>query len=474
MRRASLTIVASISVTAGAHGQITVPPNREVDVLLNQIDGRTPRLEAIRNAAYGSGVVAASVDNGVLTVLRIAEDEIDVLASRGGFAPGSASRVVDVQFDTSGIFGGGLYVTVAERDDPPPGQRTTLLEIAADGTVAEHWTVGGGSDWTSFRFALTDGSGGYTPGGYLFDGNISGGTEFWYMTPPSPIVPSRISGNHVPPGRVDIDSVALQFDPNGNFDHSLLLADADDHDQICGIYAIKPNYGFTPVTDFVPLSERDYEDMEICRGGNFKPTPYLTDKVSQTIMWINDDFEHEHYAGGFTGIYSITFDTPGDYMYVSDSNGVYRIREASAPPGPRIIMQSPRTDVVHCDPAGIDALRLLFNEDVLFADMDVRVLDGSGVDVPFSVSGSNSSFMVISFGETLLDDTYTIEVHDTVMSVSTGRAFDGDDDGAAGGDASLTLRHMSVQSCPGDTDGDQDVDFADLEELLDHWGESCL
>ena len=48
-----VTVIASLSASA----QIQVPPGFVVDTLLDQIDGTTPRLEAIRNPDYGFGGV---------------------------------------------------------------------------------------------------------------------------------------------------------------------------------------------------------------------------------------------------------------------------------------------------------------------------------------------------------------------------------------------------------------------------------
>jgi len=69
-----------ILVTPTAFSQITIiPPGFAYDKLLDQIDGTTPRLEAISNPAYGYGVVAASIDNGILTVKRISYSSVEVL-----------------------------------------------------------------------------------------------------------------------------------------------------------------------------------------------------------------------------------------------------------------------------------------------------------------------------------------------------------------------------------------------------------
>ena len=84
-----------------------------MDTLLDQLDGKTPRLEAISNPAYGSGVIAASVDEDILRVLRISQSSVTLLTSVTEF-PGVPGRVsaFDIRFDRTGLFENQLYVSV--------------------------------------------------------------------------------------------------------------------------------------------------------------------------------------------------------------------------------------------------------------------------------------------------------------------------------------------------------------------------
>ena len=129
------TLLAAASRSASA--QIEVPEGFVVDVLLNPIDGTTPRLEAIRNPDYGFGVVAASVDNGILTILLISQSSIELLATMSGLP--EVSTVKTMRFDTSGLLGSELYVTVLiDLDCIPPGLvHTKLLQVSADTTITE-------------------------------------------------------------------------------------------------------------------------------------------------------------------------------------------------------------------------------------------------------------------------------------------------------------------------------------------------
>jgi hypothetical protein len=109
----------------------------------------------------------------------------------------------------------------------------------------------------------------------------------------------------------------------------------------------------------------------------------------------------------------------------------------------------------------VDSLRLLWSERVLFGNSDVTITNEDAALVPFSVSGSNSQFMIIAFGKVLLNNEYTITISDSVVSAETGAAIDGDNDGLAGGDAVLTMEHRD----PFDHDRDGDVDLLDFGEF---------
>ena len=87
MHRYTTLLMVFVVGSAGASGsaQILVPDGFVVEVLHDQIDGSTPHLEVIRNPAYGSGVVAASCDGGIVTVLRLSHSSIDVMGVHNRF-----------------------------------------------------------------------------------------------------------------------------------------------------------------------------------------------------------------------------------------------------------------------------------------------------------------------------------------------------------------------------------------------------
>jgi hypothetical protein len=137
-------------------------------------------------------------------------------------------------------------------------------------------------------------------------------------------------------------------------------------------------------------------------------------------------------------------------------------------PGPEIIMREPwvENDDVHTGASGVDSVQIMWSEAVLFDSNDVNIIDEEAIDVPFSISGNNSQQMIITFGEVLLNDKYTITIHDTVKSAaSPWIPIDGDKDGLAGGDAILVMEHRERL----DSDNDNDVDLFDFAQLAEKW-----
>ncbi len=128
--------------------------------------------------------------------------------------------------------------------------------------------------------------------------------------------------------------------------------------------------------------------------------------------------------------------------------------------GPTISMREPWVcaDDVHTCPSGVDSLRLLWSDEITFDANDVTISDETG-DVPFTVSGSESALMTITFFDTpLLNNKYMVTIYDSVISADGGVPIDGDVDGFAGGDAVLVMEHRD----PFDHDRDGDVDLLDF------------
>ena len=137
------------------------------------------------------------------------------------------------------------------------------------------------------------------------------------------------------------------------------------------------------------------------------------------------------------------------------------------PAGPVIVMMEPRTvhDDVHTGLAGLDPLRILWSEPIIFDGNDIDVVDEAGLPVAFSAGGSESAIMTIVFAEALIHDRYTVTIGDTVVGAETGYAIDGDENGAGGGDAVVFIEHRKRS----DLDNNNRVNLADLAYFADNW-----
>lgn len=458
-----IVILAILFVVSYASADPTVPSGFVIQKIIDRIDGQTPRLEAIRNSEYGSGVVLASMDKGTLNVLKISQGSIELTSVMSGFL--TSSRVATTRFDRTGIYNSKLFISVVSGTGANHYQ-TDLLKIESDGTITNVMTIGDPSDMLQLFFDFTNGSYGYTPGAYMEDHGKTNGTSLYHMNTAYSM--TKLSQNHLPSGRTDLDIMGMQFDSTGRYNNYLTMADSDTNtDNWAVIYQLKPDLSWTELTSKVRTSVINYRDICFSNGGSFNEMLYATDRVSQAVWAVDPNGVHNSFASGFNEIESITVDETGEFMYISDFGGVWRITSSTTVTGPQIVMQEPKvaSDGVFTDPSGGSSLRLLWNEPIIFNNTNVNITNANNVAVPFSVSGSNSPFMIIAFGNTLLNDKHTITINDSVVSADTGHSIDGDGDGIAGGDAIIVMEHRERH----DSDNDNDIDLVDLSELAEKW-----
>ena len=433
-----------------SNSQIAVPPGFAVDQLLGPIDGVTPALEAIRNPDYGFGVASATIENGILTVLRVSQSSLSIL---GTTVVALGSTVANVGFDTTGLFGNTLYVSVR---GPGTHPTTEFFCLSANGVVAS--VAGPIGPSKNYTFDFNGGIAGWSPGMYLEDRHVVSGSDFDHFAPPAMGgAPCGVGSWSVladdlkPPGRTDIDVRGMEFDETGVFDFALVMADTDTNcDHKSAIYKLDPTLSWAALYGPVSYTTRSYGDMTISAMGAFGPAGgmgplYVTETLRQEVMHVDSFGNHVTFATGFMGIFSISASEDGNSLFVSDGNGVFRIRPDTPEPGPTLVMREPKVepDDVHSGPSGVSTERLLFSESIVFMDDDLSVLNAWGQAVPFSASGSGSQFLAISFGEPLKNDTYTITVSDDVVGLSSGLQIDGNDDGVAGGDLVIVMKHRS-------------------------------
>ncbi len=459
-----LIVFLSISNT---QADVIVPEDFMIDKLMNQTDGQIPILTAITNYEYGFGVIAASIENGILIVRRLSQSSIDILGTKSGFATrGAGAEVYSVKFDNTGLYSNNLYLSVNETiDNDDDLEKTNIVEVLPNGEVDIKAFIGNNSDKLVFRFAFSNASNNYNSGISLEDAHVSDGTSFYYMD--SEFDFTKLSQNLLPAGRTDLDIKSMDFDPTSLYGSYLTMIDTDpNHDDKTVIYQLSSDLAWIELSTPVSTSVRAYRDMAFSNGGSFGEMLYVTDRISEAIMTVTPDGIHKEFAYGFTNIESISVSADGEHMFVSDENGIYRIRQNTVTVGPSIVMREPKVenDDVHSGDEGVDTVRILWNERVTFSNEDIEIKNEIGEEIAFSLVGSNTQFMLIVFGKILLNDKYYITIKDTVLSVGGNRSIDGDTDGIAGGDANFTMEHHGQTECEGETECTQVVTYAQPPE----------
>lgn len=480
-----LAVAACAVVASSVWADPTVPPGFVVDQLLGQpIDGVTPRIEAIRQPAFGSGMVGASIANGVLTVMRISLGEIDALATIGGIP--ANSFVLDIRFAPAELFGGDLFVSVLEPTGNPNLTITRFWRIGSNGSVVSMGPYGGGAgnDSLAFYLEFTGAASGYGAGAMLVDlagdpNDPLGGSSLWFLDAGG--TASRLAQHSVPAGRSDIDVRSIELDRTGAFGSNLLLADTDaNNDHFCLVYRLSPGLVWTAVNANVHTNTRYYRDMALSPGGLLGAFAYLSEARADTIERLAPDGTSTTFASGFNfstqsdnepgGSASLTIDDTGNIMYVADDSGIYRIRATGDEPGPVVIATTPSVPGASVlTGAAVASFRVVFNEPVSFTDADVTITNGAGNPVGFHATGSGSQFMLIGLVTPLKNDTYTVTLADSLKSVASAQPLDGDNNGIAGGDAVLSFKHF----CRADFTNDRLLDFFDLQGFLSQFAAGC-
>lgn len=137
------------------------------------------------------------------------------------------------------------------------------------------------------------------------------------------------------------------------------------------------------------------------------------------------------------------------------------------PPGPTVAMMEPKTmdDDVHTGPTGVDRLRVLFNEPVVFVPEDIAVVNEKGDSIPVTADGSGTAILILVWPQPLMHNRYTVTIRDTVVSAAGNIPIDGDQDGFSGGAAVIVMEHRRR----GDMDNNNRIDLADLVRIAEIW-----
>lgn len=462
-RAVAMTMLAP----AAALAQPQVPDGFTIRLIAPRLDGVTPQLEAIDDPSFGTGVLGATVSaDGILTVRLIEPSGTIRTIATSNQSPFRFAR--RIRLDSDGLIDGAIHVCLT-RFDSGDNYYSRLLSIDESGQATLRWTTGRD---LNYDFEYLAGPGAEPFAMVLLDGDAGGGTRLATMDQAYTL--TTRSTNSVPSGRTDTDVDGMARDVSGLYGGGLLLADSDcNTDNWSGVYELNNVAGggtYRLIGDLRRCADRNLNDIDVADQGIFGNQVFVTEGVSDQVQAIDPDGTYRAWATGFANVRALSIAPDGESMYVSDSFGVWLIRESGIEPGPVVIETSPSVPSGSLLTGGpVTSLRIIFNEPVDFTDADVTITDMDGDPVAFDASGSGSQFMLIGLGEPLDGDTYTVTIDDAVRSVATGEALDGDRDGVAGGDALLEFAH----ACAADFDGDGSLTLFDFLAFQNAFDAGC-
>ncbi|MEM7756235.1 MAG: hypothetical protein AAF297_11430, partial [Planctomycetota bacterium] len=148
--------------------------------------------------------------------------------------------------------------------------------------------------------------------------------------------------------------------------------------------------------------------------------------------------------------------------------------------GPRLLTHQPEAPVT--EPAGVAEARLYWSEPVNIDESDLVIVaaDASGAPVPFELDTSDEQVTVVRFTGTpggsdtgmpvpLLLGAYSITVLETATGL-TNAPIDGDNDGVAGGEATVLVAH----NCLADLTAPFGViDLSDVDAFVNAFVSGC-
>lgn len=301
---------------------IEVPAGFSVERVATAPSRGAIQLEAIRNEAYGEGVVAGRVVNGVVVLDRYTGSAPSELARLSGFNEEAA--LVTMRFDETKLFANRLLVSVVH-DDGLGGHNVVsdLYAIDSKGRATRLASVGSSDNPVTLNFDISEGNQLFRAGVYLQDRNLRGGSAMYHID--AALNVSVLREHSLPEGRRDVDITSMRFDPTGLYGSFLYLADADDHDNLSGIYVIDEELHWSEATSMGSLERVSYGSLAFSPGGPLDMALYAADVVGGRVVSVSPSGVEREFASGFDRIQSLTIGGHGTEMFVADRDGIHRI-----------------------------------------------------------------------------------------------------------------------------------------------------
>jgi len=318
-----------------------VPDGFELEKLYAPLPtGFVHQIEAVRNPAYGSGVMYAVADRGTFTIHGVdLAGRGSTLTTIGPFPSGA--ELLTLRFDASGSMGKRLYASVYHNGgDQPFNYRTDLVMIAADGAFSTVASFGTKTNPMAMHFDTARNSAQFPDGMYLLDADNAAGAAMYYLQAGG--APTLLASDVRPSGRTDLDPRGFELAPTGLYGQFAVVADSDDDDAVSAIYQWKGNLTVGELAAPVRIDSREFGDMAFSPGGVFGDRLYVTERLSKKVLSVSYRGQFTDFASGFDDVQSVSVGSGGDHMFVSDANGIYHIQEHVIPPptvalGPHVV-----------------------------------------------------------------------------------------------------------------------------------------
>lgn len=234
--RDTLKALVLVSVMAWpALAEIVVPPGFTARRIAPLLDQNVPRLAAIADPDFGTGVLTAAVSGPVVTLRRIGPD--GTISALGAINEPSAVGVIRVRLDSHGLFDGLLHIAV---HIATAGPDTALYRVDRELVFWNYYRGFQQGEGYDFDFGLSVGVSGMS----LLDqacNSPMGGCDSTRLAIIDELYQLQVvNENSVPPGRTDTDVWGLQRDCTGLYGGGILLADWDNNnDGITAIYELR-------------------------------------------------------------------------------------------------------------------------------------------------------------------------------------------------------------------------------------------
>ena len=310
-----LAVLWSLGTPNSGNAEIIVPSGFEVQEWT--VPGAT-KIEAIRNTAYGEGVMGVYVTADTLVLWRC--DYSGTIEDFARFPVISDTYVNGIRFDRVGTYGHMLLLNRRRGLT-----ETTIATVSPEGSMTDRVSFGSSVDGMSGELEISFGTVGYEQGIYFYDCYHPQGQPMLHMDEGFSL--TTIIPDAMPPDRGDIDGCDMKMDPLGAFGLYLTLTDSDlNDDYLSAIYQITPAMEWRELVPPAGTSERVFRGFAFGVLGAFGHSLYVADDGAKRVWTVSPEGNLTEFASGFSSIYHMTMSEDGMHLWMANDSTLYHVR----------------------------------------------------------------------------------------------------------------------------------------------------